>query len=157
MKRAMTPGTFDPMTNGHLDVITRASRLFDEVIVAVAASEKKKPLFSLEQRVDLARQATAHLGNVCVKPFTGLLADFARSEGCAFIVKGLRATTDFEYEFAMTAANRHLNKELETVFIMSSPENMYVSSSLVREIACMHGPVQDFVPECVCAVLNGDS
>lgn len=154
MKRAITPGTFDPMTRGHLDIITRASRLFDELIVAVAASERKTPLFSLEERVGLAREATAHLPNVRVEPFTGLLADFARQCESEIVVKGLRATTDFEYEFAMTAANSHLNDKLETLFIMSSPQNTFLSSTLVREIASMNGPVGDIVPDCVREALS---
>lgn len=154
MKRAITPGTFDPLTSGHLDIITRAAQLFDEVIVAVAASEKKHPLFSLDERVALAREATTHLPNVRVEPFAGLLVDFAHEQGTSILVKGLRATTDFEYEFAMTAANYHLDPDLETVFIMSSPKNMYVSSSLVREIASFQGNISDFVPPCVLAALE---
>ena len=121
MTRALTPGTFDPITSGHLDVITRASQLMDEVIVAVAASERKNPLFSLEKRVQMVRQATAHLPNVTVQPFSGLLVDFAREVGAECVVKGLRAITDFEYEFQMTALNYQLDEELETVFIMSPP------------------------------------
>lgn len=149
MKRALTPGTFDPITSGHLDVITRAAQLVDEVVVAVAASEKKNPLFTLEERVDLVRKATAHLGNVSVVPFEGLLVDFAEKMNASVIVKGLRAITDFEYEFQMTALNYQLSQELETVFIMSPPQYMYLSSSIVREIASMHGSVEQFVPACV--------
>ena len=149
MKRALTPGTFDPITSGHLDIITRAAALMDEVVVAVASSEKKKPLFSLEKRVELARQATSHLPNVRVVPFDGLLVDFARQIDAAVVVKGLRAITDFEYEFQMTALNYQLDRELETLFIMSPPQHMYLSSSIVREIASMHGDVSRFVPPCV--------
>lgn len=149
MKRALTPGTFDPITSGHLDVITRAAQLVDEVVVAVAASEKKNPLFTLEERVDLVRKATAHLSNVSVVPFEGLLVDFAKKMNASVIVKGLRAITDFEYEFQMTALNYQLSQELETVFIMSPPQYMYLSSSIVREIASMHGSVEQFVPACV--------
>ena len=149
MKRALTPGTFDPITSGHLDVITRASQLFDEVVVAVAASPKKKPLFSLQQRVELAREATAHLPNVTVEPFEDLLVDFARRMGACAVVKGLRAVTDFEYEFQMTALNYHIDPELETVFIMSPPHYMYLSSSIVREVASLGGDVSSFVPPCV--------
>ena len=133
MKRALTPGTFDPITYGHLDVITRASQLFDEVVVAVAASSGKNPLFTLDERVELARAATAHLDNVRVEPFTGLLVDFAASLEATAVVKGLRAITDFEYEFQMAALNYHLKQSLETLFIMSHPEYMYLSSSIVRE------------------------
>ncbi len=149
MKRALTPGTFDPITSGHLDIITRASALMDEVVVAVAASEKKHPLFSLEERVGLARQATEHLPNVRVVPFDGLLVDFARQIEATVVVKGLRAITDFEYEFQMTALNYQLDNELETLFIMSPPQHMYLSSSIVREIASMQGDVSRFVPPCV--------
>ena len=154
MKRAITPGTFDPITYGHLDVITRAAQLMDEVIVAVAASPGKKPLFSLEERTDLAREATAHLSNVRVEPFDGLLVDFAREQQAQVLVKGLRAITDFEYEFQMAALNYQLAKELETVFIMSPPEFMYLSSSIVRELASLHSPIDQFVPEHVAHALS---
>ena len=149
MKRALTPGTFDPITSGHLDVITRAAQLVDEVVVAVAASPKKRPLFTLEERTDLVRQATAHLPNVRVEPFDELLVTFAEKLGATVVVKGLRAITDFEYEFQMTAINYQLDKELETLFIMSTPQHMYLSSSVVREIASLHGDVEQFVPPCV--------
>lgn len=153
MIRALTPGTFDPITEGHLDVITRASQLVDEVIVAVAVSDKKKPLFSLEERCELVRQATAHLPNVRVEPFDGLLVDFARKMDAEILIKGLRAITDFEYEFQMTALNYQLDPGLETVFIMSPPQYMYLSSSIVRELASFGSPVERFVPEHVAAAL----
>ena len=137
VKCALTPGTFDPITVGHLDVITRASQLVDEVIVAVAESVKKKPLFTLEERVALA------------EPFDGLLVDFAHEVGATAVVKGLRAITDFEYEFQMTAINYQLDRNLETLFIMSTPQHMYLSSSVVREIASMGGDIKEFVPPCV--------
>ena len=153
VKCALTPGTFDPITVGHLDVITRASQLVDEVIVAVAESAKKKPLFSLDERVELVREATRGLENVRVEPFNGLLVDFAHKVGATAVVKGLRAMTDFEYEFQMTAINYQLDHELETLFIMSTPQHMYLSSSVVREVAAMGGSVGDFVPSCVeCAL-----
>ena len=153
MKRAVTPGTFDPITFGHLDIITRAAQIVDEIVVAVAASPGKQPLFSLEERADLARQATAHLDNVRVEPFDGLLVDFAREQQAQMLVKGLRAITDFEYEFQMAALNYQLANELETVFIMSPPQYMYLSSSIVRELASLHSPVDQFVPPCVANAL----
>lgn len=154
MKRALTPGTFDPITSGHLDVIARASQLVDEVVVAVADSQKKGPLFTLEERVELVRQATAHLPNVHVEPFKGLLVDFAKELDATVVVKGLRAITDFEYEFQMTAMNYQLSPQLETLFIMSPPQYMYLSSSIVREISKMGGDIQQFVPPCVYEALK---
>ena len=154
MKRALTPGTFDPITSGHLDVIARASQLVDEVVVAVADSQKKGPLFTLEERVELVRQATAHLPNERVEPFKGLLVDFAKELDATVVVKGLRAITDFEYEFQMTAMNYQLSPQLETLFIMSPPQYMYLSSSIVREISKMGGDIQQFVPPCVYEALK---
>ena len=154
MKRALTPGTFDPITSGHLDVIARASQLVDEVVVAVADSQKKGPLFTLEERVELVRQATAHLSNVRVEPFKGLLVDFAKELDATVVVKGLRAITDFEYEFQMTAMNYQLSPQLETLFIMSPPQYMYLSSSIVREFSKMGGDIEQFVPPCVYEALK---
>lgn len=154
MKRALTPGTFDPITSGHLDIITRAAQLVDEVIVAVAASPTKQPLFTLDERVKLVKEATAHLSNVCVEPFCGLLVDFAVEMNATVVIKGLRAITDFEYEFQMTAINYQLSQALETLFIMSPPQYMYLSSSVVREIACLHGDIKQFVPACVYKALT---
>ena len=155
MKRALTPGTFDPITAGHLDVISRAAQLVDEVIVAVAVSAKKKPLFSLEERVALVKEVTRDLPNVRVEPFDGLLVDFAHEIGATIVVKGLRAVTDFEYEFQQTALNYQLSPELETVFIMSPPQYMSLSSSIVREIASMNDEkLEQFAPACVCEALR---
>lgn len=154
MKRAITPGTFDPITEGHKDIITRASQIVDEVIVAVAVSAQKKPLFSLEERVSLAEEALKNVPNVRVVPFDELLVDFAEKMDASIVIKGLRAITDFEYEFQMTALNYELNKELETLFIMSPPKYMYLSSSIVREIASLKGDVSKFVPPCVYKALE---
>jgi pantetheine-phosphate adenylyltransferase len=154
MKRAITPGTFDPITYGHLDIITRAAQLMDEVVVAVAASPKKKPLFSLDERVELVRSSTVHLPNVTVEGFDGLLVDFAKETGANVIIKGLRAVTDFEYEFQMAALNYEMSRDLETVFIMSPPQYMYLSSSIVRELASLHGDIDRFVTPDVARALN---
>lgn len=153
-RRAITPGTFDPITNGHLDIICRAASMMDEVIVAVAASAGKHPLFSLEERAELVRQATAHLPNVTVEPFDNLLVEFAQQRQAHVIVKGLRAITDFEYEFQMNALNHQLDYDLETTFIMSPPEFMYLSSSIVRELASLHADFSQFVPPCVTDALT---
>ena len=149
MRKALVPGTFDPITNGHLDVIGRASQMFDEIVVGVANSAKKGPLFSIEERVAFAREATADMGNVTVMPFNDLLVHFAEEINANVVVKGLRAITDFEYEFQMTAANYLLDSNIETMFIMSPPQYMYLSSSIVREIAHFKGEVGDLVPACV--------
>lgn len=148
MKRALCPGTFDPMTNGHLDVIERAACIFDEVVVAVAASPDKGggPLFSVDERVDMASQATAHLDNVTVQPFDSLLVDLARQVHATVIVKGLRAVTDFEREFQMAQLNYRLDDAVETMFIVSIPEYMYLSSSAVKQIAGHGGTVIGLVP-----------
>ena len=158
MSRAVVPGTFDPITRGHIDIITRAAQLFDEVIVGVAESAgkgPKGPLFSHDERVALARESLADLGNVSVMPFSVLLVRFARSVGADTVVKGLRAITDFEYEFQMAALNYQIDQEIETVFIMSAPGNMYLSSSVVREIARFGGDTSPFVTPCVDRALKG--
>lgn len=150
MKRALLPGTFDPITNGHLDVIERASSLFEEIVVAVAESEGKNghgPLFTSQQRVNMILTATKHLDNVEVKSFNNLLVDFAREEQADCIVKGLRAVTDFEHEFQMSALNWHMDSNIETMFIMAVPENMYLSSSAVKEIVKHGGSVNGLVPK----------
>lgn len=156
MKRALVPGTFDPVTEGHLDIIRRAAKLFDEVVVAVAASAGKGPsgpLFSLDERVSLVEQSVGGLSNVSAVPFEGLLVDLARSTQATAVVKGLRAITDFEYEFQMAAVNFELSPEVETVFIMSPPQYMYLSSSIVRELAQLGGDFGRFVPDCVAQAL----
>ena len=149
MKCALVPGTFDPITEGHLDIVRRAAQIFDEVVVAVAESPTKGPLFSHNERVELARKSVEDIKNVRVEPFDGLLVDFAKQTGASVVVKGLRAITDFEYEFQMTALNYELSNEIETMFIMSPPKYMYLSSSIVREIARLGGSFGQFVPSCV--------
>ena len=151
MRKSLVPGTFDPITFGHLDVIRRASRMSDEVVVGIAASTNKRggTLFTLDERVELARAVTAEFDNVEVVPFENLLVDFATSIGVTAIVKGLRATTDFEYEFQMTMLNYRLAPELETLFVMSSPDYMYVSSSIAKELASLHGSTESIVPPLV--------
>lgn len=154
MKRAIMPGTFDPITKGHLDILRRAAQIFDEVVLAVAASPHKGPLFSHEERVELARVATKDIPNVSVEPFSDLLVDFAKSINANVVVKGLRAITDFEYEFQMTALNYELSQEIETLFIMSPPKYMYLSSSIVREISRLGGEISQFVTPEVEAALR---
>ena len=155
MRRALTPGTFDPITFGHIDVIKRAAQLQDEVIVAVAASVRKNPLFTLDERVEMAREALKDIPNVRVEPFSGLLVDFAKEMDANVVIKGLRAITDFEYEFQMNSLNHKLSPELETVYLMSPSRYMYLSSSIVRELAMLQSnDMADFVPDCVCRALK---
>lgn len=148
VRRFLVPGTYDPITRGHLDVIERATHLCDEVVVAVAASRDKRggTAFTLEERVALACEALADMPGVTVLPFTGLLVEFARSLGVTAVVKGLRLMTDFEYELQQADLNSHLSPDLESVFVMSSPQYGYVSSSIVREIASLGSDVSTLVP-----------
>ena len=145
-KCAIYPGTFDPVTNGHINIITRAAGMFDRVIMAIAASPSKKPLFSLEERVALAQEATAHLDNVEVIGFSDLMASFARDQQATILIRGLRAVADFEYETQLAHMNRHLMPELESVFLMPAKEWSFISSSLVKEVARHQGDVADFLP-----------
>lgn len=147
--RAIYPGTFDPLTHGHLDILSRAALMFDEIILAIAASPSKKPLFSLEERVALAQQATAHLPNVEVTGFSDLMANFARDRQANVLVRGLRAVSDFEYELQLAHMNRHLLPSLESVFLMPSEEYSFISSSLVKEVARHGGEVKAFLPASV--------
>lgn len=154
VRRAIYPGSFDPITNGHLDVIQRAARLFDEVIVAVAFNEQKHSLFQVDERVDLLRETTSGIPNVSVSRFDGLLVDFARSQGASAVVRGLRAVSDFEFEFQMALMNRKLEPGIETIFMMPAEKYTYLSSRIVKEIARLGGNVDAFVPESVAATLR---
>ncbi|MCS7192211.1 MAG: pantetheine-phosphate adenylyltransferase [Armatimonadetes bacterium] len=147
MIRAVYPGTFDPVTNGHLDVIERAAKIFDELIVAVTTNPAKKPWFTLEERVEMIRECCSHLPNVTVEAFEGLLVNFAREKGAKVIIKGLRAVTDFDYEFQMATINRKLAPEIETLFLMTSLPYAYLSSSSVKEVASLDGCLKDLVPD----------
>jgi pantetheine-phosphate adenylyltransferase len=146
---AVCPGSYDPITHGHIDVITRASHMFDELIVGVvnASVRKSKSLFSAEERIAFIEEATAHLGNVKVEPFSNLVVEFARERGAKAIVKGLRAISDFEYELEMNQLNRQLASDIESIYLMASPQYSFLSSSGVKEIATFGGDVSDLVPE----------
>ena len=155
MRRAIYPGSFDPVTNGHLDVIDRAAKLFDEVLVAVAVNSQKQPLFSVEQRLDLLTQTTAsHGGKIRLVRLEGLLVDYARTEGAAAIIRGLRAVSDFEFEFQMALMNRKLEGTVETIFLMPKEDYTYLSSRIIKEIARLGGDVGSFVPDCVSSALR---
>ena len=148
------PGTFDPITHGHVDQVERASRLFSKVVVAIAYSEKKQPLFTLEQRIELCQKALAHLDNIEVCGFNNLLVDFAQSKGSGTILRGVRSVADFEYEAQLANMNRAMSVAFETVFLAAAGDLSFISSSLVREIAAMGGDVSNFVPSDVLSALN---
>lgn len=146
MKIGICPGSFDPITRGHLDIIKRASSLFDKVIVLVVHNPAKHPSFTPEERVELIRRSIGDFTNVEVDVYGGLLADYCRAKGADAIIKGLRAVSDFEYEFQMALTNKKLNPDCETVFLTTSAENMYLSSSIVKQVAQFGGDISDFVP-----------
>jgi pantetheine-phosphate adenylyltransferase len=145
VKKAVYPGTFDPLTRGHEDLVRRATGLFSEIIVAIADSKAKRPMFSLDERIDMAREALARHPNVQVLGFSGLLMDFMRSHGAHVILRGLRAVSDFEYEFQMAGMNRQLYPDVETMFLTPSEQYMFISATMVREIATLGGDVSLFV------------
>ena len=147
MRTAICPGSFDPVTMGHLDIIRRASKLFDKVIVAVLLNMDKKTWFTIGERIDLLKKATADMPNVEIAGFEGLLVDFAKQKRACAIVKGLRAVSDFEYEFQMALTNRKLDDSIETVFLTSNAENMFLSSSIVKQVGLLGGDISTFVPE----------
>ncbi|TMM45686.1 pantetheine-phosphate adenylyltransferase [Colwellia ponticola] len=154
MIKAIYPGTFDPVTNGHSDLIVRASKLFSEVIIGVASSPSKQPRFDLAQRVAMIEQVTQHLTNVTVVGFSGLLVDFAKQHQAKVLIRGLRAVSDFEYEFQLANMNRRLYSELESVFLTPSEGNSFISSTLVKEVALHQGDVSQFVHPVVKAALE---
>ena len=146
MKKIVYPGTFDPITNGHIDLLERASKLFDKIILAVATSTRKNPLFDVDERVQLAKSAITHLGNVDVRPLDYLLVNFVKDCSADAVLRGLRAVSDFEYEFQLANMNRALSPEVESVFLTPAEQFAYISSSLVREISSLNGDVSKFVP-----------
>jgi pantetheine-phosphate adenylyltransferase len=148
-KIAIYPGTFDPITNGHVDLIQRTLKIFDEVIIAVASGQKKKLLFTIEERVELIRQAIKGLKGTRVETFDSLLVDYAKGRKCVALVRGLRAVSDFEYELQMALMNRRLDADIETVFMMPSEEYTFLSSTIVKEVASFGGSVKGLVPEVV--------
>ncbi len=154
MNIAICPGSFDPITLGHLDIIQRASLMFDKVYVAVLVNPSKNPSFTAKERMDMIKKAVSGIPNVEVECFDGLLADYARLRCAHTIVKGLRAVTDFEYEFQLALINRKLNPEIDTVFLTSGAQHMYLSSSFVKSIAQFGGDISDFVPECICCEIS---
>ncbi|MBI5141666.1 MAG: pantetheine-phosphate adenylyltransferase [Nitrospirae bacterium] len=154
MKRiAIVPGTFDPITNGHIDLVERSLRIFDRVIVAAAPNPKKKPLFTLDERLDLIRHSTSHLKGVTAEAFDGLLVEYVSRAGGVAIVRGLRAVSDFEYELQMALMNRRLNTEVETVFMMPSEEYSYITSTIIKEVASFGGRIDGLVSGPVNAAL----
>ncbi len=153
MRTVIYPGSFDPLTNGHLDLIQRAAKLFDRVIVAIAKNESKKPLFSLDERLGLVTQAIKPLPNVSADAFDGLLVSYVKRQGGQAIVRGLRAVSDFEFEFQLALMNRKLDEQIETIFMMPKDTYTFLSSRIVKEIAGLGGDVSAFVPPAVCAAL----
>ncbi len=144
-KIALFPGTFDPITNGHIDLIQRAAKMFDEVIVSIATSQKKGPRFTLEERISLAEKVLANCPNVTVKGFDILLIDFAKQQNASVLIRGLRAVSDFEYEFQLASMNRNLAPDIESLFLMPADEYSFISSSLVKEVAALGGDISKFV------------
>ncbi|MDP3704768.1 MAG: pantetheine-phosphate adenylyltransferase [Legionellaceae bacterium] len=156
--KVIYPGTFDPVTNGHVDIITRAAKLFPELVVAVASNTPKRPFFKLSDRIDFVKKAVSHLPGVSVMGFDSLLINFVHEQDAGIILRGLRAVSDFEYEFQLAGMNRKLSKDIETIFLTPSEDSMFISSTLVREIATLGGDVSKFVPASVVqAFLKGVS
>ncbi len=154
MRRAIYPGSFDPVTNGHLDVIERARKLFDEVVVAVASNDEKQPLFGLQERLDLLQQTIGKIDSIRIAQFDGLLVEFALEQKAVAVIRGLRAVSDFEFEFQMALMNRKLEGAVETIFLMPKEEYTYLSSRIIKEIARLGGDVSGFVPAPVAKALK---
>ncbi len=149
IRRALYPGTFDPISLGHVNIVEKASRLFDEVIVGIASYTGKQTLFDLQERIALVRESCAHIPNIRVIGFEGLSVDFASSQNCTVMIRGMRAVSDFEYELSLALTNKKLNQEIETVFLVPSLKYMYLSSSMIRQLSELDAKLQDFVPACV--------
>lgn len=147
MRIAICPGSFDPVTKGHVDILVRSSKLFDKVIAVVMVNPNKTPTFTKDERVEFIKKATKHIPNIEVDSYLGLVADYAREKNAHTLIKGLRAVTDFEYEFQQALTNKKLNPELETLFMVTNQEYMYLSSTIVRQIAGFGGKIEQFVPE----------
>jgi len=145
-KIAIYPGTFDPITNGHLDLVMRAAQIFDEVIIAISDNPRKSPLFNIDERREMVTESVANIENVTIDRFDDLLVSFVRRKNARFVIRGLRAVSDFEYEFQLASANRRLDENVETIFLTPSESNYFISSSLVREISHFDGDVSSFVP-----------
>ena len=152
--KAIYPGTFDPITNGHLDIIKRANKMFDKIVIAVANNKSKKSMFNLTQRVEMVKMAVKDLENVEVKEFDSLLVDFAKKEDSKIIIRGLRAVSDFEYELQMSYANQSLDKEIDTIYLMPTLNNAFISSSIVRNIMSYNGDVSHLVPKEILCMLQ---
>lgn len=153
-KIAVYPGSFDPITNGHIDIAERASRVFDQIIVAVAKNPRKKPLFTIEERLQMIKEALSHNKRIIVESFDGLLVNFLEERGVDVVIRGLRAVSDFDYEFQMDSLNRKLNPKIETFFMMTSESYFYISSQIIKEIASFGGSVKGLVPDNVLKMLD---
>lgn len=154
IRTALYAGSFDPLSNGHLNIIERAARLYDTITIGVVANVSKSPMFTLEQRVRIVQEATKHIPNVKVDSFNGLLADYVNANGFSAVVRGLRSVSDFDYEVQMAQMNAKLFKNTETVFLMTDPKNSYISSTLIKEVATLGGDVSKLVPDCVLTEIN---
>ncbi len=154
MSLAIYPGTFDPITFGHINILEKAAGMFDEVILAVADATGKQTGFSLEERLQLCADATGHLSNVRVSSFQGLFVDYAKSQNCRIMIRGMRAVSDFEYELSLALTNKKLSPDIETIFLVPSLKYMYLSSSMIRQLAVLGGPLEDFVPQNVATAMK---